>query len=515
MHGFKSGITLGLIYLGLSAGWAQADPPAEAVVTVPDAALRAVLEDSLGLSEGASITAVALARLTVLEAPDAGIVALTGLELATGLTRLDLGPGGARWPWENSNAISDLAPLSGLTGLTYLSLSGNAVVEVSALSGLTGLTELNLQGNRISEVSALAGLTGLTDLYLALNPLSEASSLSGLTGLTGLTSLHLEFNGISDLAPLAGLTGLTELYLRSNALTEVSGLAGLTNLTRLSLWRNNISDVAPLAGLTGLTRLDLLDNDLSDVTPLAGLTGLTWLDLADNGISDVTPLAGLTGLTRLDLSGNNISDVTPLAGLTGLTYLDLAHNWITDVSPLAGLTSLRNLFIDRDVDVSPLSDLTGLTRHFMLPLYRYPQLHSLSRLVEAYEDALLAGRVTGTVVPGKCDLYDRPYPGDFRTWDPAQPAPSIYVDIKTDTRSRVDAVARFLEVHGIAAYIWKDDPEGAFWYGLLSSCVPVPLLVPLSEQPGVYEVGIIIPASYGSPSVIEEESWGAIKHRFK
>ncbi len=446
MHGFKSGITLGLIYLGLSAGGAQTDPPAEKVVTVPDAALRAVLEDSLGLSRGAPITAVALARLTVLEAPNAGIAALTGLEFATGLTRLNLGSGPGKWPWENSNAISDLAPLSGLTGLTYLSLSGNAVVNVSPLAGLTNLTYLGLRGSSISEVSPLAGLTNLT-------------------------WLNLSANWVVDVSPLAGLTGLTYLYLSSNAVVEVS--------------------------------------------PLSGLTGLTWLDLADNGISDVTPLAGLTGLTRLDLSGNNISDVTPLAGLTGLTYLDLAHNWITDVSPLAGLTSLRNLFIDRDVDVSPLSDLTGLTRHFMLPLYRYPQLHSLSRLVEAYEDALLAGRVTGTVVPGKCDLYDRPYPGDFRTWDPAQPAPSIYVDIKTDTRSRVDAVARFLEVHGIAAYIWKDDPEGAFWYGLLSSCVPVPLLVPLSEQPGVYEVGIIIPASYGSPSVIEEESWGAIKHRFK
>ncbi len=122
MHGFKSGITLGLIYLGLSAGGAQTDPAPEEVVRVPDAALRAVLEDSLGLAKGAPISAVALARLTVLEAPDAGIVALTGLEWATGLTRLDLGPGPGKWPWENSNAISDLAPLSGLTGLTYLSL---------------------------------------------------------------------------------------------------------------------------------------------------------------------------------------------------------------------------------------------------------------------------------------------------------------------------------------------------------------------------------------------------------
>ncbi len=184
MLSVRTFVALGFIYLSLSAGGAQTDPAPEEVVTVPDPRLRAVLEDSLGLSEGAPIPAVALARLTVLEAPDASIVALTGLEWATGLTRLDLGPGPRKWPWENSNAISDLAPLSGLTGLTWLSLSGNAVVNVSPLSGLTGLTYLNLQGNPLSEVSSLSGLTRLTDLYLALTPLTEASSLSGLTGLT-------------------------------------------------------------------------------------------------------------------------------------------------------------------------------------------------------------------------------------------------------------------------------------------------------------------------------------------
>ena len=338
-------------------------------------------------------------------------------------------------------------------------------------------------------MAPLAGLTGLTHLYLRDNALTE---VSGLAGLTGLTSLDLERNALTEVSPLAGLTGLTHLYLRDNALTEV----------------------APLAGLTGLTHLYLRDNALTEVAPLAGLTGLTRLDLSDNNISDVTPLSDLTGLTWLDLSDNNISDVTPLAGLTSLISLHLEHNWVVDVSPLSGLTGLRNLYIDRDVDVSPLSDLTGLTRHFMLPPYRYPQLHSLSRLVEAYEDALLAGRVTGTVVPGKCDLYDQPSPGDFRTWDPAQPAPSIYVGIETDTPARVDAVARFLEVHGIAAHIWKGDP-GVFWHGLLSSCVSVPLLVSLSGQAGVLRIEEVIPPRFDTPAVIEEESWGAIKHRFK
>ena len=184
MHGFRILLTLvfASIPLGLPGAWAQDDSPA--AVTVPDAALRTVLEDSLGLSAGDPIVAAELAELTDLEARDAGILDLTGLEHATGLTRLHLGPEAAGFPWDNSNDISDLSPLSGLTGLTRLNLSGNSVADVTPLSRLTGLSYLNLQGNLISDVSALASLTGLADLYLAFNALTDATSLSGLSGLT-------------------------------------------------------------------------------------------------------------------------------------------------------------------------------------------------------------------------------------------------------------------------------------------------------------------------------------------
>ena len=170
--------------LGLPGAWAQDDSPAE--VTVPDAALRAVLEDSLGLAAGAPILATELAELTGLEARDAGILDLTGLEHATGLTRLHLGPEAGGFPWDNSNDISDLSPLSGLTSLTWLNLAGNPVSDLTPLSRLTGLSHLNLQGCPIFDesLSPLASLTGLTDLYLAFTGVMDAASLSGLAGLT-------------------------------------------------------------------------------------------------------------------------------------------------------------------------------------------------------------------------------------------------------------------------------------------------------------------------------------------
>ncbi len=221
MHCFAILLALGLTWTGLPAGWAQDDPADE--VTVPDAALRAVLEDSLGLSSGDSITASSLAKLIVLEAPDLGIVDLTGLEHATGLTRLDLGPGAITrdpWtntngdPWTNTNAVSDLSPLSGLTGLTWLDLAGNSVEDVTPLSGLVNLRSLNVEVNRISDLRSLSGLTRLRELHMGYNliPTLELDDWLPRTG-TGTLWIYPIFAGPNLWPKLdSSLNGLVYSY---------------------------------------------------------------------------------------------------------------------------------------------------------------------------------------------------------------------------------------------------------------------------------------------------------------
>ena len=64
----------------------------ETQVTIPDANLRAAIETALGKARGAPITRAEMASLTSLEAQDSDISNLTGLEFATNLTQLKLGP---------------------------------------------------------------------------------------------------------------------------------------------------------------------------------------------------------------------------------------------------------------------------------------------------------------------------------------------------------------------------------------------------------------------------------------
>ena len=131
-------------------------------VTIPDANLRVVIEDSLGKASGASITQAEMASLTSLQVPNKNISDLTGLEFATGLTWLDLGEEVVNGRGNNSNEISNLSSLSGLANLSYLNLRNNEISDVSVVSNLTNLTTLWLYSNNISDVSALSNLTNLT-----------------------------------------------------------------------------------------------------------------------------------------------------------------------------------------------------------------------------------------------------------------------------------------------------------------------------------------------------------------
>ena len=56
------------------------------------------------------------------------------------------------------NHITDLAPLSKLTGLQYLDLSSNHITDLTPLSEFTGLQKLYLWYNQITDIRPLKNL---------------------------------------------------------------------------------------------------------------------------------------------------------------------------------------------------------------------------------------------------------------------------------------------------------------------------------------------------------------------
>ena len=293
-HIFIFGLTCCAILLFILSLTTQAQ-----TVSIPDANLRAAIENALGKTSNAQITADEMATLTRLEAHDLDIRDLTGLAFAANLEEIRC----------NNNLISDLSPLTALVNLRIIAFRHNA----------------------ISDLSPIAGLINLEWLIVPHNSISNISSIERLINLIGLDISH---NLMVDLSPLSGLIKLRHIWMTENPPADLSPLSGLISLVSFHSWGTPILDITPLADLPKLREIDICGGGISDLSPLANTIGLKQLSFVGNEIWDLSPLANLTQLTRLNLGSNEISDVSSLAGLTDLTFLNLENNEISDFLPL-------------------------------------------------------------------------------------------------------------------------------------------------------------------------------------
>ena len=116
--------------------------------TLADEALRACVTQHI--IDGSITDAEAL---TLLDCSQAGIAALSGLQVFTGLTRVRL----------SGNAIEDVTPLAAATGLEVLLLANNRIVDPAPLFALEALERLDLSGNdRLTCPSPLPAIGELT-----------------------------------------------------------------------------------------------------------------------------------------------------------------------------------------------------------------------------------------------------------------------------------------------------------------------------------------------------------------
>ncbi|MDW7651990.1 MAG: S8 family serine peptidase [Bacillota bacterium] len=155
-------------------------------VDIPDPALLQAIRTTLNKPEG-YIVAADMEQLTSLDAQNAGIADLTGLESAGNLTSLTL----------SNNQITSLEPLQNLVKLTTLILGNNQVSSVLPLQNLPVLTTFDVSYNQLTSVIEFDKLENLEQLDLRGNQLS---AITQLPGLPKLQALDLRLN-LLDLSP--------------------------------------------------------------------------------------------------------------------------------------------------------------------------------------------------------------------------------------------------------------------------------------------------------------------------
>ena len=356
----------------------QANAGPNDAVSIPDAALRAVIETKLGKSSGATITESEMNGMTGSLKPNYVFVNdLTGLEHATGITELRIS--------NNRGEITDLSPLEDLTQLKILSIANyktsrdppTALSDISPVTKLTNLEELRLDHSSIVDISPLAGLTKLKTLDLERNSIVDTSSLAKLTALT---ILSLRDNKLTSLGTsLSSLTALTQLWLGGNQdLSDISVVKNFTNLELLYLTSTSITSAGLSAVLPSLSKLKWL---YIDYCPISDLSVLSKLPVV---LAEVLDLAAMSSDPNRDWTyergdgrglGWLLTDLSPLVSLmnagevitSATRQVDLRFNWgldyeslythipaliaagISDVKYTAGVTALALVSAEKRV----------------------------------------------------------------------------------------------------------------------------------------------------------------------
>ncbi len=320
----------------------------EAVFT--DSVMEAAIREQIGADAEDTVMTNELWEITEFTVPE-GVTNFSDLSLLTSLTSLSI----------PEAKISSLAPLSSLSKLVMLDLSGSSfpVDDLSVLTTLPSLSSLTLSGCGLSTIENLEGANNLTHLDLSNNTLRN---LEVLGTMSSLAEINLDHNAVTNLSALSVLENLSKLTVNYNVITSLAPLSSCIRLSHLEADHNQIGTVAGVETLPLLTHLSVDYNQLTDVSLLAGLTELTNLSIASNALSDISSLSTLTKLQIFDFSSNQIAALPAWPEGCALTTIDGSYNALTNIDGLSTMQSLTHVYMDYNL----LTNIDALEKCFCL-----------------------------------------------------------------------------------------------------------------------------------------------------
>lgn len=267
-----------------------------------------------------------------------------------------------------------------MMALQELDLSNNRIIQnIQPLSRLTSLRTLDLSGTNITDLGPVRNLTELTHLNLARTPVTDISSLR-----------------YSD--------KIQDLDLSNTQVSDLTVVEKMNHLHQLRLNGTPIRDLSVLSTLHELEVLDLSNAELSDLSPVASLAQLTELDVAGNPITDFHILSTLTGLQTVNLDTTDIRDLTPLAALTNLAVLYINHTHVDSLSVLLKLPQLKRIYCDHTGVTRKTADAFMAKRKGVLVVFDSEDLRSWWSFLPAPWKEVF-GRTAGTgATPSKEEL---------------------------------------------------------------------------------------------------------------
>ena len=335
------GVLAVMLVIGLAPTSVLAEVPGVSVnveegVNIPDPNFRKLINNELGHSEDAAVTAEdmkEIINLSISGSPD--VADIEGIQYAVNLESLNM-----------TGDIKSVDKIAGLTKLRRLTIAGNNLLtDLSLLGSKPDLTLLDV--NNCTNLTSLAGITEQNYPKLEELSCSRCTSLSDISALSGpviptLTEADFEDCAITDISPLKGYTSMAELDLEKVEITEENReayketVSSLTGLKTLYMPYCDITDedTKMFSTLQNLQTLVLNMNDLTSTDFCNQLPQkIEVLSLHGNDIEEMGNLDRLTNLTILGMGDNNVTDFSFISKLTSLTNGDIRHAEGTESFP--------------------------------------------------------------------------------------------------------------------------------------------------------------------------------------
>lgn len=225
------------------------------------------------------------------------------------------------------NDMAELdAKLKQATQKQRVDLSGIAeIITVEPLSELSDLTWLNISGTSVSDITPLRSANKLKTLKANGTLIDDLSSLKYC-----LTLEELEVAGtiIDDLSVLSNLPNLQKINLSDTQVSRTNALRNCPNLVCLNLGGTRISNIGAVEDLPLLRSLDISNTAVRDLTPVGSLKDLQSLNISGSAVSNLQALSEMEDLHELYCSNTSISDLTPLRNHRHLGKIYCDHSKI-------------------------------------------------------------------------------------------------------------------------------------------------------------------------------------------
>lgn len=275
-------------------------------------------------------------------------------------------------------------------------------VGLSDIRQMSAITEIDLSDNQyIQNIEPLTRLTNLQKLNISGTSIND---LAPIRNLTELQELDASRSGVTDISVLKYASKITRLNIENTGVADISVIKKMPTLQLLDASNTKASDFTALTDLTALTNVDVSATPLQSLIPFQNLTALQTLDISSTSVSDLNPLANLKGLSELTIDSTNVVEAAPVAQLTGLMILSMNDTKISTLAPLKSLAKLQKVYCDHTPIRQEAADAFMAARKGVLVVFDSKDLKSWWETLPKDWQAILYKDSREGKVPSKDEL---------------------------------------------------------------------------------------------------------------